>query len=151
MWLSYQTTAIVAINCRHTWYRIDTTCRGLSHGSYDCHGLLGSVSMVFTIYGLWLFGSHLLLSATQARPKQAMHVSSYHYQRHLCGCWESQAEIHDMVVILPNKEVKPNWIAPTGMCRCATGLPLLCVQLEKVGEGLRTRLTELLFEKCTFH
>ena len=39
-------------NCWHTWHRIDTTWRGLLHGSYDCHGLLGSVSMpVFTIYG----------------------------------------------------------------------------------------------------
>ena len=37
------------------------------------YGLLGSVH---GLHKLWLFESHLLQSVAQARPKQAMHVSS---------------------------------------------------------------------------
>ena len=70
MRLSCQIT--VAINCWHTWHRIDTAWRGLSGGRYTATTTVmvcldPRVYMVFTIYMLWLFGSQLVTSLSQLR------------------------------------------------------------------------------------
>ena len=49
------------------------------HGNYDCHGLLGSVSMVsVTIYGFLglIYSSQTEPFSAQACPKQVLHVTS---------------------------------------------------------------------------
>ena len=79
MWLSCQTT--VAIDCWHTWHRIDTTCawRGLS-GKYTATMVVmvcldpcpWSQLMAFLVS--FTIQSHR--ASAQAHPKQALHVSS---------------------------------------------------------------------------
>ena len=84
MWLSYETKAAkhaaIASDCWHTidngwthkWHPIARHNRhhylegaiGQARGNYDSHDLLGSVSVVF-------------VNSAQARPKQALHITSY--------------------------------------------------------------------------
>ena len=85
VYIYYYIAYIVAINCWHTWIRIDTTWRGLS-GRYMAtmtHGLLGSVSMVFTIYGSFgLIYSSQLLRLAPNRPCMSL-VLLYRAMKHL--------------------------------------------------------------------
>ena len=76
MRLSYMYQTTVAINC---WHGIDTAWKGLT----GTERMLGSVYMVFTIYAaaLWVSATAYKPFSVQARPKQAMHVSSIVVQR----------------------------------------------------------------------